>query len=207
MSNDDVYAAGLLNRALDPATQPPAIQAFLRAEFQVLLETIPGGARVVDFGCGTGRHLLAFASRIGFGIGLDYEQTYLVEASRHRRDQPVHFIACDAAAVPITRTFDFATCLTNTWGTMTNKMGVLSEMRRLAPRQGTRIISLYSRSSVPARREWYRRLGHEVTEESSEFLATAGGFRSEHFSENRLRDLIGECDVHPLAEIGYLVTF
>ena len=36
MSNDEVYAAGLLNRALDPATQPPEIQAFLRAELDLL---------------------------------------------------------------------------------------------------------------------------------------------------------------------------
>ena len=35
MSNDDVYAAGLLNRALDPATQPLTIQAFLRAEIDL----------------------------------------------------------------------------------------------------------------------------------------------------------------------------
>lgn len=35
MSNDEVYAAGLLNRALDPATQPPEIQAFLRAELDL----------------------------------------------------------------------------------------------------------------------------------------------------------------------------
>jgi hypothetical protein len=32
MSNEQVYAAGLLNRALDPATQPPEIHAFLQAE-------------------------------------------------------------------------------------------------------------------------------------------------------------------------------
>ena len=32
MSNDQAYAAGLLNKALDPATQPEAIRAFLRAE-------------------------------------------------------------------------------------------------------------------------------------------------------------------------------
>ena len=30
MANDDVYASGLLNRALDPESQPEAIQKFLR---------------------------------------------------------------------------------------------------------------------------------------------------------------------------------
>lgn len=39
MTNDEVYASGLLNRALDPATQPSEIQAFMRAEIDL---TFPG---------------------------------------------------------------------------------------------------------------------------------------------------------------------
>jgi hypothetical protein len=40
MSNEQVYAAGLLNRALDPATQPPEIRAFLQAEIDLLNDII-----------------------------------------------------------------------------------------------------------------------------------------------------------------------
>ena len=58
MANDEVYAAGLLTRALDPATQPPEIQAFLRAELDLLHDVITEGMQVIDVGCGTGRHLL-----------------------------------------------------------------------------------------------------------------------------------------------------
>ena len=47
-----------------------------------------------------------------------------------------------------------AICLTNTWGTMSDKTGVLREMRRLAPNPHTRLLSVYSEASVPARREW-----------------------------------------------------
>ena len=43
MSNDEVYAAGLLNRALDPATQPPEIRAFLTAEVDLLNDVITEG--------------------------------------------------------------------------------------------------------------------------------------------------------------------
>lgn len=57
MSNDEVYAAGLLNRALDPATQPPAIRSYLQAEMDVLDSMIVKGMTVIDLGCGTGRHL------------------------------------------------------------------------------------------------------------------------------------------------------
>ena len=98
-------------------------------------------------------------------------------------------------------------CLTNTWGTMRDKNGVLSEMRRLAPKPGTRLLSVYSTASVPARREWYRRLGHAVSEETREYLVTEGGFRSEQFSEARLRSLVGDCTIRPLADVAHVVTF
>jgi hypothetical protein len=90
---------------------------------------------------------------------------------------------------------------------MNDKAGVLREMRRLAPKPHTRLLSVYSEASVPSRREWYRRLGHTVSEETLEYLVTEGGFRSEHFSEARLRSLVGECAIRPLVDIAYVVTF
>jgi ubiquinone/menaquinone biosynthesis C-methylase UbiE len=207
MSNEDVYAAGLLNRALDPATQPPEIQAFFCAEFDLLHDLITEGMRVIDVGCGTGRHLLRLSDRLRFGLGVDYEHSYIAEAVRRAGAPHLHFITCDATAIPVAAAFDFAMCLTNTWGTMNDKIGVLREMRRLAPKPGSRFLSVYSRASVPSRREWYRRLGHAVLEETSEYLVTAGGFRSEHFSEAGLRSLVGDCAIRPLADIAYVVTF
>jgi hypothetical protein len=109
--------------------------------------------------------------------------------------------------MPVLAPFDFAMCLTNTWGTMSNKAGVLREMRRVAPKPYTRVLSVYSEASVPSRREWYRRLGHAVSEETREYLETEGGFRSEHFSEARLRSLVGKCTIGPLTAIAYAVRF
>jgi hypothetical protein len=87
---------------------------------------------------------------------------------------------------------------------MSDKTGVLKEMRRLAPQ---RLLSVYSQASVPVRREWYRRLGHSVLEETSDYLMTEGGFRSEHFSEARLRRLVGDCAIRPIADIAYVIAF
>jgi hypothetical protein len=113
----------------------------------------------------------------------------------------------DAVAIPVQAVFDFAMCLTNSWGAMSDKSGVLREMRRVALQPGTRLLSVYSEASVPPRREWYRRLGHAVLEETPEYLATEGGFRSEHFSEARLRSLVGDCTIRPLADIAFVVAF
>jgi SAM-dependent methyltransferase len=116
-------------------------------------------------------------------------------------------VAADATAIPVRSTFDIAICAFNTWGTMSDKAGVLREMRRVAPRPGTRLLSVYSPSSVPARREWYRRLGHAVVAETAEYLESEGGFRSEHFTPERLRGLVGECAIAPLTPIAFAVTF
>ena len=207
MTNDDVYAGGLLNRALDPATQPPEIRAFLQAEIDLLRALAAPGTRVVDIGCGTGRHLALLGDRVALGLGVDYQHSYLVEARVRAGGHPLHFVAGDAAAVPVDAAFDLAICMTNSWGTMADKAGVLDEMRRLAPGPGRRLLSVYAESSVPARREWYRRLGHEVTAVTDQSIDTIGGFRSEHFSDERLRALVGPCDVRPLADIAYAVTF
>jgi len=207
MSNKEVYAAGLLNRALDPATQPSEIQAFLHAELDLLHSVITEGIRVIDVGCGTGRHLLLLRDRLRLGVGLDYEHSYIAEAHRRAGEGPLHFVTADATAVPVLAAFDFAMCLTNTWGTMSDKTGVLREMRRVAPKPHTRVLSVYSEASVPSRREWYRRLGHAVLQESREHLETEGGFRSEHFSETRLRSLVGECTIRSLTDIAYVVMF
>ena len=207
MANDEVYAGGLLNRALDPTTQPPEIRAFLRAEFDLLHDVVRQGMRVIDVGCGTGRHLLLLRDRLSFGVGVDYEHGYIAEAARRAGGRRPYFITADATAIPVVAAFDFAMCLTNTWGTMSDKTGVLREMRRLAPKPHTRLLSVYSEASVPSRREWYSRLGHAVLEETRESLETEGGFRSEHFSEARLRSLVGDSTIRPLTDIAYVVTF
>ncbi len=114
-------------------------------------------------------------------------------------------MVADASRVPIQRCFDLALCMTNTWGTMADKPAVLREMRRLAPRPRACRLCVYSEASIPARREWYRRLGHEVVEVTDTYVRTATGFRSEHFSPSRIQDLVGECEILPLARVGFVV--
>ena len=105
---------------------------------------------------------------------MDYEHGSIAEADSRAGGGHLYFITADAAALPIVNVFEFAMCLTNTWGTMSDKPAVLRGMRRLAPTPHSRLLEV-SEAWVPSRREWYRRLGHAVAEETPECLATKGG--------------------------------
>ncbi len=207
MNNDDVYAEGLLNSALDPRTQPPAIRDFLSAEAELVRTLVPLGGRVVDIGCGTGRHLIAMKDDVSQGVGVDYEKAYIAEAIRQRPNRRLQFLVGDATAVPLDADFDRAVCLTNTWGTMADKMAVVDEMKRLAPAEGARILSVYAPPSIPARKEWYRNLGHDIDSVTEERVVTKGGFITEHFTEERLRGLIGPCKIQPIGKIAFVAQY
>ena len=204
MNNDEVYAQGLLNKALDPSTQPPAIRSFLQQEFTLLRRLIPQGSRVLDFGCGMGRHLIDLRDHVACGVGFDYERAYIAEAFRLGAGINRHFFVADATAVPLAISFDNAVCLTNTWGTMTDKTAVLNEMRRLSPAAGSRLLTVYAATSVPARREWYANMGHQVLDATDRKIVADGGFTSEHFTEARLRELLGPCKLHSIGDIAYV---
>jgi len=204
MSNDEVYASGLLIRALDPATQPPPIQAFMHAEIEFLNAFVGASTTWLDVGCGNGRHLALLHGRLRLGVGVDYEQAYIADARRRAGGRLLHFIVADATHLPLRARFNLSTCLTNTWGTMSDKPGVLVEMRRCAE---VRLLSVFSERSMAARREWYQRFGHPIVEETPEWLLTAGGLRSEHFTEARLRALVGDCTIMRCTDIGYIVRF
>ena len=202
--NDEVYANGLLNRALDPATQPAVIRSFLEDETALIRELIPRDSRVIDLGCGTGRHLIGLGEHISLGVGVDYEAAYIDEALKLADVSHLRFLVADATAVPLTESFDIAMCLTNTLGTMSDKVAVLDEMKRLSPQRGSRLITVYAATSVPARSEWYANLGHEVVSVTDEQIVAAGGFTSEHFTEERLCRLLNPCNIYPIGDIAYI---
>ena len=66
------------------------------------------------------------------------------------------------------------------------------------------MITVYSVSSVPARREWNANMGHEVLATTDDQMVAAGGFTSEHFTEDRLRRLLSPCELHTIGDIAYV---
>ena len=87
---------------------------------------------------------------------------------------------------------------------MSDKTAVLNEMRRLSPAAGSRLLTVYAATSVPARREWYANMGHQVLDVTDREIVADGGFTSEHFTEHRLRELLGPCELYPIGDIAYI---
>jgi ubiquinone/menaquinone biosynthesis C-methylase UbiE len=73
----------------------------LQAKAETLFRYVNGG-RVVDLGCGNGRHLIEIANRISQGIGLDFSLPFIREARNETGKYfNIDFIVCDARKMPI----------------------------------------------------------------------------------------------------------
>jgi CBS domain-containing protein/SAM-dependent methyltransferase len=75
-------------------------------------------SRILDLGCGTGRHSLALGERGFQVVGLDLSETLLAQA-RHEGQQrwfPIEFVQGDMRALPYENHFDAVICYFSTFG-------------------------------------------------------------------------------------------
>ena len=95
-----------------------------------LLPSAPG-ARVVDVGCGDGRHIIAAARRGARAVGVDYDAGELRRARAAVRGARIDFIAADAARLPFRdAAFDAVIC-TETLEHLPDDRGAIRELARV----------------------------------------------------------------------------
>ena len=51
--------------------------------------------------------------RLRIGVGIDYEESYLVQARHRAGAGRLYFVTADATSLPIGTQFDLAICMTN----------------------------------------------------------------------------------------------
>ena len=109
------------------------------AKLSIRPELLPGGAaaRVLDVGCGDGRHILEAARRGCFAVGLDYDASALRDARRRIGAHRVDLIAGDATRLPFRDgAFDAVIC-TETLEHLPDDAGAIGEIARVLRAGGT----------------------------------------------------------------------
>lgn len=135
---------------------------------------IAPGAKLIDFGCGNGRHALALARR-GFEVtGVDFSRHLLEQATRAREAEGIsaHFLLADLRNLPIETLppFDAATSLFTSFGFFSeeeNEAVARGMAACLAP-GGRLLLDLGNRAlleSVNGQRIWSRRPGGYLLDE------------------------------------------
>ena len=116
----------------------------------------PGG-RILDLGCGIGRHSLEFAKR-GFDVvGLDFSKDYLaqaIQAKKQRKLPNLRFVQGDMRKVDRyfpTASFGLVVCLRDTFGYFDDRKDdkrVLSAVARILEPGGALLLNISNRPGV-----------------------------------------------------------
>jgi len=155
--------------------------------------------RILDLGCGFGRHLIDLSRNHStlLGLGIDINAGMVAEANRSAKQAGIEhrctFIPgdvsrlsdCDAGE------FDLAICTTNTLGNMPDRKQspLIQRLREVLRPGGKVLISVYAPASVGARLESYAEIGLYVEEKGKRIVAVEG-LESEAFEPQDLSDLI-----------------
>ncbi len=133
---------------------------------------LPRGAKVIDVGCGIGRHSVLLARRGYHVTGVDYSPSYLREARSRAGGQRPRFLRRDMRALGFENEFDAAINLWTSFGYFlrpSEDLRVLRSIHRALKPGGRLAIELINGAGLlrkgPGGRLWERRGRYWVLEE------------------------------------------
>jgi SAM-dependent methyltransferase len=195
-----------------PFLTPQATQA--EAEFVASSLGTSPGAKLLDVGCGYGRHAMELAARGYHVVGLDLSTPLLVRGGEeaHRRGLTINFIRGDMRELDFDGQFDGAYCLFSTFGYFddeTNKKTAGNIARALRP-GGKCVFEILNRDYVIAdlpTRVWWEGDGCVVLEEVdfNYFSSRICVNRSVVFDDGRQLEQEISIRAYSLHEVGKLM--
>lgn len=195
-----------------PFLTPQATQA--EAELVAASLGTSPGAKLLDVGCGYGRHAMELAARGYHVVGLDLSTPLLVRGGEeaHRRGLTINFIRGDMRELDFDGQFDGAYCLFSTFGYFddeTNKKTAGNIARALRP-GGKCVFEILNRDYVIAdlpTRVWWEGDGCVVLEEVdfNYFSSRICVNRSVVFDDGRQLEQEISIRAYSLHEVGKLM--
>lgn len=189
----------------------PEIKDWFQKEIEYLQNNIKPNSKILDVGCGFGRHIQILAGFSKEIIGIDNDENMIRKAEQNLSNfDNVKFLLQEADKLSFDdNSFDYVICMTNTFGNFPDiKLGVLKEMKRVCKEGGKIIISVYSERSLEIRKKDYEKVGLHITKLENGTIYTEEGLVSEQFTKPQLKDLFNllnlEVKVIELNPISYL---
>lgn len=145
-------------------SEPPTSNEQLRVEVDFIESalSVPGGGRVLDLGCGYGRHTVPLARRGYEMVGLDLSLDLLQNALRRAqaKQTSIKFVHGDLRDLEFKSVFDGVFCFNTTFGYFTDAQNlmVLRGVHRALKPGGRFLIDVANRDhaiqAIPARNWW-----------------------------------------------------
>src|SRR3989344_8222819 len=188
--NNTVYSKPFFENWLNVA--PLEVKEWLEKEIKYLKENIKPNSKVLDIGCGFGRHIEIIADFSKEVIGIDDNPNMIKKAKdRLSNFKNVKLFLQNAQKLDFEDDyFDYVICLTNTFGDFPElKEKALKEMKRVCKKDGKIIISVYNDKALEIRKKDYGKVGLHITEIKNNIIYTKEGLISEQFSKPQLKEL------------------
>jgi 2-polyprenyl-6-hydroxyphenyl methylase/3-demethylubiquinone-9 3-methyltransferase len=176
----------------------PEIKDWFSKEIEYLEKNIKPNSKILDIGCGFGRHIKILAPFAEEIIGID-NNSDMVQKSKQNlsKIKNIKLFLQDAKKLDFgDNSFDYVICMTNTFGDFPDvKIDVLKEMKRVCKSNGKIIISVYSEKSLEIRKNDYEKVGLHITKIDNGIIQTKEGLISEQFTKSQLGKLFSSVNL------------
>lgn len=170
----------------------PEIKDWFQKEIEYLQNNIKPDSKILDVGCGFGRHIQILAGFSKEVIGIDDDENMIRKAKQNLANlDNVKVFLQEANNLNFDDdSFDYVVCMTNTFGNFPDiKVDVLKEMKRVCKEGGRIIISVYSEKALEIRKKDYEKVGLHITKIKNGTIYSEEGLTSEQFTKPQLENL------------------
>ena len=168
------------------------LKDWFQKEIKYLKNNIKPNSKILDIGCGFGRHIKVLADFSKEVVGIDDNEDMLQKAKRKLSNfKNVRLFLQNAKKLSFDNNFfDYVICMTNTFGNFSDgKENALKEMKRVCKEDGKIIICVYSDKALKVRKKSYEKLGLHITKINNGMIYTKEGLISEQFTKPKLEKL------------------